>query len=336
MDALRKKYDKQNLFDVISDLPEQFLTSFASTKISIRKNTANIVFSGMGGSAWPADLLQTYLNAEGIALPVRLIVNRDYTLPASVDKSWCGFFSSYSGNTEETLSALKQAEKMGMKQIVIMAHGGQLEKIALKRGYAFVKIPDFKQPRMAYGYYIGALLKILVNSNLIKFDAKQLTADVKKIKTNQSEIEAEAQVLALSCNGQTPLIYSSALWQDIGRVWKINLNENAKTTAFSNIYPEMMHNEMVGFTNPIGKYRAIVLRDGAEDKRILKRIEILKKILPKSIPLEIVDLPKGTAGYKMIYSLWLGLYFSYYLALLYRIDPTPVVMVEKFKQLMAE
>ena len=163
MDQLRNKFDKENLFEVIENLPSQFTTAFEEVDVKIESDTKKIVFSGIGGSALPANILKTYLSKTD-NLNFYLKINRDYGLPNLIDKDWCGFFDSYSGNTEETLSARAEAEQRGLKQIVVLAHGGKLEEIAKEKGYLFVKIPETSQPRMAYGFVVGAMLKILSNS----------------------------------------------------------------------------------------------------------------------------------------------------------------------------
>lgn len=336
MDSLRQKYDQENLYDVIADLPKQFLSAFSDTKISIDRNTKNIVFCGMGGSALPANLLKTLLSISKINFNILIKISRDYTLPYLVDKGWCGLFSSYSGNTEETLASLAEAEKLGMKQIIIIAHGGQLEEIALTKGYPFIKIPDFKQPRMSYGYYIAALLKIFSNSGLINLDFTPLEEDIAKTIAATKQIEIKAISLAKSLKGRIPIIYTSNIWKYVAMVWKINFNENSKTQCFWNVFPEMNHNEMVGFTNLIGNYKIMILRDPAENERTLERMAVFKDIMGEKIETEIIDMLDGSPFYKMLTILMLGLWTSYYLALEYGIDPTPVEMVEKFKKLMAE
>ena len=232
MQDLRQQLDTQNLFDIIKNLPQQFLDGFNATTASINSDTAKIIFCGMGGSALPANLLKTYLSVSKSNFNIPIKINRDYSLPHSVDENWCGFFSSYSGNTEETLSCLAEAEQKGLKQIIIFAHGGKLKEIAEAKNYQFIQIPDTKQPRMSYGFYIGALLKIFVNSGVLDMNSTEFEADIKKALTMNDEIELKSRELAQSAQNKIVLIYASNLWKYIAMVWKINFNENAKTQSF--------------------------------------------------------------------------------------------------------
>ncbi len=331
---MSKKLDSQNLHAVISSLPQQFLDGYKFTDIKIPNNTKKILFAGMGGSALPANLLKTYLSTTKTDFKASIKINRDYPLPRVVDKSWCCFFSSYSGNTEEVLTCLKRAEEKGLKKIVILAHGGELKEIALRKKYAFVEIPDTEQPRMAYGYYVGALLRILVNSKLIDFDAKIFEQDIQKVKAQAKQIEKKAQAMAKTAKQKTVLVYATNKWKYLAMVWKINFNENAKTQSFWNAFPEMNHNEMVGFTNLLTKYKTFIINDPDENSSNIKRAQVFTKLLGKKLNVQNIEMPRGSEMLKMVTVLQLGLWTSYHLALLYKIDPAPVVLVEKFKKLL--
>lgn len=321
---------------IISVLPNQFLQAIDEVKIKLNPETKRILFCAMGGSAFPANLCQTFLNAAGIKSADEIIVPRDYNLPTAADSSWAAIFSSYSGNTEETLSALNEAKQKGVNQIIIFAHSGELQKISQSNGYPLVQIPDFVQPRLSYGYIMAALLKILADSGLADIDFDDIRADVKKYLNNNGELQSQGQKLAETIKGKIPIIYSSCVWRYVAMVWKINFNENAKTQAFWNVFPELNHNEMVGFTNLIANYKIIILKDPADHPRNQKRMDIFKQILGDKLNVEIIALPDKTAFYKMLYGLMLGLWTSYYLALAYEIDPAPVALVEEFKKLMAD
>jgi glucose/mannose-6-phosphate isomerase len=336
MQVLREQFDKQNLHQVIANLPKQFTDAWQSTEASIDSQTQKIVFCGMGGSALPANLLKTYMAVNKAAFYIPIKINRDYTLPHIVDESWCGFFDSYSGNTEETLSALAEAEEKGMKQIVILAHGGKLKQIAEEKGYTYIEIPDYSQPRMAYGYIIGALLKLFQNSGLLNIDENEFSTDIDKVMESMADLEKNGYELAQRCQNKIPIIYSSNVWKYIAMVWKINFNENSKTQAFWNALPELNHNEMVGFTNLVADYKNIIIQDPNDHPRTIKRMQVLKSILGDKLNTEIITMPEGSPFFKMLVSLSIGLWTSYYLALINSIDPTPVDLVEQFKNLVKE
>ncbi|MBU1132643.1 bifunctional phosphoglucose/phosphomannose isomerase [Patescibacteria group bacterium] len=330
---LRKQFDKENLHEIISDLPRQFSDAFENTKIKIQI-PEKIIFCAVGGSALPVNLLKTFLAVEHLNFEIPLKINRDYTIPPQVNNDWSGFFISYSGNSEETLSALAEAEKKNLKEIIIIAHGGKLKKIAEEKNYPFIEIPDFHQPRMSYAYVIGALLKTFDNSGLIKLDFEKLNEDIEKSIELTSKNEAFGLALAEKTKNRIPIFYASNIWKYIGMVLKININENAKQPAFWNVFPEMNHNEMVGFTNGMTNFKVIIIKDPDDDPRNIKRMEVFREILGEKLEAEIIEMPDASNFFKMIDTLSIGQWMSYYLALLNEVDPTPVEIVERFKKLL--
>lgn len=332
MPSSNNDFDKENMAEVISRLPLQFTAAFNEVKIKISSDTKKIVFCGMGGSAFPANLLKTFLSVTGADFNLPIKINRDYALPRQIDNSWCGIFSSYSGNTEETLSALNEAEKRGLKQIIIFAHAGKLKQVAEEKNYLFVEIPNTLQPRLSYGYMVGALIKVLTNSNLLQLDFAKINEDLESCATLTPKLEEQGKALAESIKGKIPIVYASNVWKYVAMVWKINFNENAKTQSFWNCFPELNHNEMVGFTNLVADYKIILLKDSADNERMQKRFEVFKQILGSKLDIEIIEMPGETPFAKMISTLLLGQWASYHLALSYGIDPSPVDLVEDFKK----
>ena len=331
MPTLQEQFDKSNLHEIISNLPKQFTQAFDAVDAKISAETKKIIFCGMGGSALPANLLKTFFSVTKSNFNIPIKISRDYSLPHLIDENWCGFFDSYSGNTEETLSALAEAEQKGMKQIVILAHTGKLKEIAAKKNYTFIEIPDTGQPRLAYGYTIGALLKLFHNSGLNQLDFNQFNEEISQCLSISSTLEEKGKALAESVKGKIPVVYCSNIWKYVAMVWKINFNENAKTQSFWNVFPELNHNEMVGYTNLVGNYKIIILKDSSDHEQNQKRMAIFKKLLGDKIDIEIIDLLGDTPFEKMLSRLLLGLWTSYYLALLYGVDPAPVDLVEAFK-----
>ncbi|MEK7511447.1 MAG: bifunctional phosphoglucose/phosphomannose isomerase [Patescibacteria group bacterium] len=332
MPSSNNDFDKENMAEVINQLPDQFIQAFNETKIQISSDTKKIIFCGMGGSALPANLLKTFLSVSKADFNISIKINRDYTLPDQVDDSWCGIFSSYSGNTEETLSALSEAEKRGLKQVVVMAHSGKLKQFAEEKGYLLIEVPDTLQPRLSYGYMIGAMLKLFSNSGLLNLNLEEITKDVEACSALNSKLEEQGKSLAESIKGKIPIVYASNVWKYLAMVWKINFNENAKTQSFWNCFPELNHNEMVGYTNLVAHYKIIILKDPSDHERIQKRIDTFKQILGDKIDIEIVPMIGETPFTKMLSTLLVGQWTSYHLALLYKLDPAPVDLVEEFKK----
>ena len=152
--------DGQDALGIAERQAKQLEYEFTAPKID--GQFENIVFAGMGGSALPALLSQTW---PGYSVPFE--VSRQYHIPAYVSEKTLFIASSYSGNTEETLSALGEAESKAAV-IVIMAGGGKLEQIAQEKNYPFLKIPSAEQPRYAVLNMLSAILAILEAAGLLK------------------------------------------------------------------------------------------------------------------------------------------------------------------------
>lgn len=336
--------DKSNLRQVIIETPNQFEEGLAlSRDIKLDGEFENVTISGMGGSALPANLLRTYCNSlfkkNSSYKPFEIYINRYYSLPPeSHATKTLNFIASYSGNTEETVSSLEEARAAGLK-FVGFSSGGKIEELCKKYGAPHVKLPvpnpDF-QPRMGTGYFFASMFQLLVNQGLIPDTTKELLKLAEELHGSMSEHENFAKTLAAKIKGRTPVIYSSPKYKPVAMIWKIKINENAKTPAFWNFLPEANHNEMVGFTNPQGKFFTIMLKDADDDPRDLKRYDATAKLLlGKGIESEILEMKGDNVFTKMFSSLNLADWTSYYLAVEYGQDPTPVDMVEDLKKILA-
>jgi len=327
--------DKSNMREVIINFPNQFKNIFrVENNLKKGGDIENIIVCGVGGSTLPADILLCLSNKENYKLPPAYI-HRDYGLPKEAGKKSLIICISFSGNTEETLSALEEAVKKNFR-IFAIASGGKLEEICRAKNIPFIKVPGGIQPRSAMGYLFSALAKILEKSGLNKNIAQELpklAADLEK--NNNSEMEEKAKELAKKLINKIPLIYASGDFKCLARIWKIKFNENSKIPAFYNYFPELNHNEMVGFTNILEntKFYILTIRDENDNSRNLKRMSLFAEIVKtKGIETEFVDIKNGSTLFKIFSTLLFGDWVSYYLALEYKIDPTPVKIVEEFKK----
>jgi glucose/mannose-6-phosphate isomerase len=334
MTTKTNELDRSNLRQVILDSPQQLSIGLKlAENIKVSGNFSRLIISGMGGSALPGELLKMYLSRiKGNALEIQL--NRTYSLPPQSSNS-LNFFSSYSGNTEETLECLNEALKKNLFPLLGFSSGGELEKIFEKNNLPFVKIPSGIEPRCAIGYVFSAMLKVLVNSGLIKDETQKLLEAAEKLKSEEKNLEALGKNLAQKIKGRTPVVYSSDFFRPLALITKIALNENAKTPAFYNVYPEFNHNEMVGYTLPQNKFHILTLTNLHDHPQVQKRMRITAELLKeKGIETAFIEMPVGHIFYTIFFTLILSEWISYYLALEYGQDPTPVVMVEKLKGLL--
>lgn len=295
-----------------------------------------VVVAGMGGSALAAGLVKSWLKINQ-----SFEVVRKYNLPGYVDKNTLFIASSYSGNTEETLSTLEEAESLGAKIVVISA-GGQLIDIAQEKNYPFVRLPSDYQPRMAVTLNLRGLVRLLEAYGLVesKYDEIASVADwldeqIAGWLPDVPTVDNYAKQLAEQCAGKTVIIYSGSRMAPVGYKWKISLNENAKNLAFCNELPEFNHNEFIGWTShPVDKpFVVFDLISGFEHPQILRRFEISDRLLsgqrPKSIPIE---LHGESVIAQMLWGCIFADFISIYLAILNGVDPTQVDLIEKLKQ----
>ena len=328
--------DKSNMRQVILDFPKQFGKGLEISKdVEIEKPINKIVISGMGGSALPGDLVKLYLK-DDIDIPIE--VSRNYYLTTPVNRETLIFCISFSGNTEETLASYEEAKKEEVS-VVIITYDGKLEEIAKKDSLPLVKLikesPTF-QPRSATGYMFAAIINVLINSGIVS-ERHREEIEILDGKLQAFDFESQSKDLAKKLKGKIPLIYASDRFKALARIWKIKFNENSKTQAFWNYFPELNHNEMVGFTDLQGKYQIIILKDKDDHPRVEKRMAITAELLKeKGLETTIIDIQGQDLLTKIFSTLMLGDWISYYLALEYGIDPTPVKMVEDFKKRMAE
>lgn len=330
--------DTSDALGFVSKQPAQLLYDFDfKAKHLKRARIDAVVFSGMGGSSLIAELVHTWPR-----LDQPFIVSKGYELPNWINQSTLVICASYSGNTEETLSSLDQALKQ-QAQVVIIAHGGKLLERAQAEDIPYVELPACPQPRTGIFYAYRALVEIFVATQVVPEErVAELEAVVpaleeacKNWKEDIPEARNYAKQLALEMEGKTPIIYGGAITYPAAYKWKIDVNENAKNTAWCNQLPEFNHNEFIGWSaHPVEKPFAVIdLISHFEHPRILKRFEVTDRLLSGKRPKAIEVTAKGkTLLEQLLYLVLLGDFATTYLAILNNVDPTPVELVEKFKK----
>ena len=344
-----KRIDRSNMLGLLLDFPLQFRTAqdLAKTvEILFEKRDFNkIVFAGLGGSAIGADLVKSYLYSQS-KLPI--IVYREYELPAYIDSSTLVFISSYSGNTEETISAYNQAKEKGASMILVSSDG-RLKEYAQNDNITFIQIPGGLPPRCALGYLSIIPLCVLEKLGLIKdvsysiHQAFEILEDLNKSKLNPhiGEKDNIAKFIARKLFNKLAIIYSASMHFDVAAMrLRCQLNENAKALASSHVFPEMNHNEIMGWQNPkklLKNFLILLFRDKHMHPRLVKRMDITSDILRKE-GVELIDIwSRGEDLLSRIFSLiYIGDFISFYLAILYGIDPTPVDKITYLKNELAK
>ncbi len=322
--------DKSNMAAFLEKFQEQIIEGYKlGSKIEVENTFDKIVFCGMGGSALGGRILKSYI---GNKIPVFIV--DDYNLPGFVDKKSLVFVVSYSGNTEETIETYNQVLKRGLKPIVIAA-GGKLEESAKDNKNQFIKIPSCPQPRLSYGYQFLSILRALENTSIVK-ENKQIVDNLAVfIGIQKEKTKTKAKELAKKMTNKIPVIYGSKNFEAAAYKWKININENCKSPAFYNIFPEQNHNELNGLLRTNGNLHLIFLKCKDDNPKVRKRMDIVKKIAEENkIEVTIIEAEGNNFLERIIWAIYLGDWVSYYLALEYGVDPTPVELVEKFKKML--
>jgi glucose/mannose-6-phosphate isomerase len=225
---------------------------------------------GMGGSGLPGEIVNAFRDEFGIKIPI--VIWKDYELPPHWTKDTLFVFISFSGTTAETISGLKAALKIKGSKMAILTGGGELEKIAIARKLPLVTFDQGgMMPRFALNPMFEGLVKIL---KLAKISKNELVIPSPK------KTENTANILNF-IDGGIPLIYTSNQLKSLAYIWKIWLNETAKTPAFIDQLPELDHNEIVGFESRSTPFRVIFIQDPSESEFIKKRIAFTGKLIKK-------------------------------------------------------
>ncbi len=337
------KYDPEGMAERIKDLPEQCRQAWRSAMdFNLPPHYANIdkvVILGMGGSAIGGDLVRSLVQSES-RIPV--IVYRDYGLPAFADARSLLIASSYSGGTEETLSAFEAALATGYKKLAITG-GGKLKEMAEANNIPVFKIDYRAQPRAALGFSFIPILGVMQKLGFIKDKTAEVTEAVQLLERLSAKFDEKsprktnpAKQLACRLYGRLPVIYGAGITAEVAHRWKTQINENGKAWAFYEIFPELNHNATVGYPLPketARKIRVVLLRSAGFNDRIKRRYEVTGELLKRAgVAYEYVDSVGESPLAQMLGLVFLGDWVSYYLAILYGIDPTPVKAIDYLKE----
>ena len=341
------KSDPEGMLARIKELPVQCREAYRSA-LAVQlpagyRDIDEVVISGMGGSAIGGDLFRSLVQSEA---KVPVIIHRDYGLPAYVGNRTLFIASSYSGNTEETLSAFEPALKAGAKTLA-MTTGGRLGEIAESSNIPVFKIEYKAQPRAALGYSFIPVLGILQNLGLFSDKSADIDEAVRVLEDLSSKLDEKAPVsdnpakqLAERLCGRLPVIYGAGITAEVAHRWKTQINENAKAWAFYEVFPELNHNATVGF--PLSPevaqmIRVVLLRSPLLNERVNLRYEVTCELLKRAgVEYEYVDSLGKSALAQMMSLVMMGDFASYYLAILYKVDPSPVEVINYLKDRLAK
>ena len=335
--------DPENMFDAIWNFSENIEDAFSiGENISLKnhyKNIDHIIISGMGGSAIGGDFVSA-LESKSLSIP--LTVLRGYSLPFWINKNTLVICSSYSGNTEETLSVLDHAKRKNLK-ICGITTGGALAQRLKEMGKDIVIIPKGLQPRAAIAYSFIPMIALLEKIGVLSSDFRNKTPDILKLLKEKRKIYSTGMIdnpvfrLSKLIKNRIPVIYSdSSTMRIAANRLKGQLAENSKMLSWNNELPELNHNEIVGWENNAKLFSnlyIIWLKDIDDHKRVKLRMEISSEIL-KNLKIEQYELLMDGNSFqeRFLHMIHYGDWLSFWCAILHNTDPSPVEKIHILKQ----
>ncbi len=337
-----KNYDQENMYASIWNFPNNLKDAIVlGDRIDLKNdysNIQNIVIAGMGGSAIGGDIVSV-LESSNINIPY--VVCRDYSIPEWVNSHSLVICSSYSGNTEETISAFHKSIKSGAS-ICGITTGGTLLKLLKEHERDFIRIPSGLQPRAAVAFSFIPIIKLiekvgLIQSNLDLWIGKSIS-DLEKNRVIYSNEGNENPVyrMAHQIYKKIPIIYSDTSSMRVNAVrLKGQINENGKMHAYFNDLPELNHNEIVGWQNnsEIFQHLCVLwLEDDSDNDRTKIRRNITQEILDEgNISQYSIKVIGESFQVRFLNMIHYGDWLSFWCAILHETDPSPVEKIIRLK-----
>lgn len=297
-------------------------------------NLSNVLISGLGGSGIGGTIAAEVVASEA---RVPIVTNNGYFIPNFVSINTLFLACSYSGNTEETISAAKLAHEEGAK-IVVISSGGKLKELADELGWDFIGIPGGQPPRASFGLSFPEVLYVLHAHDIIskKFE-KELEAAIKLLDDNEASIQEEAKQVTEKLFGKIPVIYAADGFGGVATRFRQQVNENAKMLCWHHVIPEMNHNELVGWRDKNEDLAVIIFRNETDFKNIQARMEINKGTFAEYTNITIEVWSKGTSDLqRALYLIHLGDWVSFFLGEKKGVDITEVKVIDHLKGELAK
>jgi glucose/mannose-6-phosphate isomerase len=339
-----KRLDSKKMLDVVNRFPENCLDAIQmANKIDTSsfngKHFKNILIAGMGGSAVGGLLIRDWLK---FSCRTPITVLRDYTLPNFVDEDSLILAVSYSGNTEETISAVKEGLER-KTTIITFCSGGELEQIAEDNDLTLFSFPKGYQPRAAMPYQFFTIAVVLNKLGLIGESWDEVEEAIKVVANLRKELQPGALVkdnpskrLALEVRDYIPLIYGSSIHEAVAYRYNTQFNENGKSPAGTSFFPEAFHNSVMageGRRELLRHLCALIIRDPLEKPQMAAKIDKFIRILETRFA-KVVEVESRGEGRlaRILSAMYIGDYTSIYLGLLYGKDPSTTDSIDTLKK----
>ncbi|MDD1770500.1 MAG: bifunctional phosphoglucose/phosphomannose isomerase [Methanomassiliicoccales archaeon] len=328
--------DKSGMLRQMLSMPMN-LEEMLQRPAGVEGRAEEVCVVGMGGSAIGADVLLDYC-AEVSEVPMAVV--RGLSLPRWVDRDTLVLLVSYSGNTWEVLELFEEAMRRGCSTFGITS-GGRLLELCEMQGVPNMKVPSGLQPRAAIGYLMGAAAVVLDEADVapVRRDLAKSVPAVADLMQNLSPgVPTDsnmAKKTATKLKGKVPVIYAPSPIRSVARRWMTQINENSKMLAFSGEYPEMNHNQIVGWVEGerCRELQPVFLRANVPNRKVNERAEVTFQLIRegKLEPLQ-VELSGRSVLETALMGIALGDMVSFYLAVLKGVDPSPVASIAELKK----
>jgi glucose/mannose-6-phosphate isomerase len=319
--------------NLIDALPDHILhakeIALATNLKSAEREISSLVITGLGGSGIGASIVSEVLSSE-VKVPV--IVNKDYTLPGFVNANTLVIACSYSGNTEETIAAVKEAQSKGC-MIASMSSGGQLAEMAEAGGWNHFIVPGGNPPRSMLGYSLVLLFRYFEHYGLANTGLEAWVDAVSAFLGREAaEMEVEAERISSIINGKIVAVYACDGMGALAERVRQQFNENSKMVGWNAAIPEMNHNELVGWKFEHPEVAVVMLRHNFENPRNAIRAGLNKEILSEKTPHLVEIMAKGnTLIESLFYIIHLTDKLSWYLSEIHKVDIFDIEVIDYLK-----
>ncbi|MEY3398148.1 MAG: hypothetical protein RL220_742 [Bacteroidota bacterium] len=302
--------------ELVNNFPQHLRDALSIGRQASLKSTGfkpeNVLISGLGGSGIGGKVVSQLIQDT---CPVPVAVNNDYVLPAWVGKNTLVIISSYSGDTEETVAAMESALAAGA-EVACVTSGGKIGAVAAQKGLNCIIIPGGNPPRSMFGYSSVQLFFLLRHYGLgdSAFES-QIARVADDLDNGKNAIIEESLQLARRSFGRIPVLYSEASYEGVAIRWRQQINENSKMLCWHHVFPEMNHNELVGWTGGDNRVAVIILRNEDDHDRSKIRMEICKKLFAEKCDTIDEVWSKGSSRIERSYYLvhfgdWLSIHLA--------------------------
>lgn len=316
----------QQLRDAM-DIGEKATVTFSGFKYN------NVVIAGMGGSGIGGNLIQSYV-ADKLSVPV--VLNKGYTIPSFVGRDTLFIASSFSGNTEETIAAVRAAMRSDAS-VCFVTSGGELLRLAKDNNMPFITIPgESQQPRTCLGYSVILMLYLLYHAELLDNTFKtEVRQSIDLLEELSGSIKVQASALANAFHNKLPMLYVSDAMEPVAVRFQQQINENAKQLSHVNVFPEMNYNEVEGWQHPenlYGQLMVLLIKTSYDHPRVRLRMDLTKKIFESKVQ-DVLEMEARGATFleQAFHLIHMFDWVSVYLAELNNVDPNTIDNINYLK-----